>query len=221
MRYSIVFAALAAVLATPSWAEVQPGTFAGIPGRLLSRDEAALRDGGDVFIDMDASRRSLKVTVYDNDSELRRMRKAPKESYVVDAHNRVVDTTEAAFMPTAESRRIFGGMDRLTSKPAPFPEGNARVTEIRKVDDKFGPYMIMTDAVGSVEVYRNGERIGVAADRGYALHSNTRDFDQSRSWGCVIVRQGDNARIAESLIADAASAGGRARATQIVRVRGK
>jgi len=186
-------------------AEVDP--FAALGGVAIDATEAASIDGGDVFLDLDRARTRLKVTVVDNEYEARLGRIKPKEVYYVDAHNRLVDTIDAPFFVAGSSKDMWDGVQGLTTRPVPFPEGTWNITGVREVELeelKYGPYMIGTDAIGWVEVYSAGSRVTTAYDGGYAIHSNSNDFSSSQSYGCIVVRESDNRRIAASLKADRA-----------------
>jgi len=192
------------------------------PVILLSLEECGAIRGGDVRMVLNAARTRLRVDVVDNEYEARLGRIPPKEVYEIDVHNRVVDTKKAPFMPTAESRRKTGGQGDLTSKPAEFPSGNWLVTGVKARADKYGPYMISTGAVGEVDVYANGNGKGEAVyvgsykDVGYAIHSNTVPFEYSKTYGCLIARQTDLAKLAASLAKDREE---NAKAVQTIRVR--
>ncbi|HUX38280.1 MAG TPA: hypothetical protein VMV44_10305 [Rectinemataceae bacterium] len=184
-----------------------PGTVAPsvcLPGIDIEGVEAASIEGGDVFMSLNAARTRLTIKVYTNDDELRRLRPTPLKTFVVDAHNRIVDTTRAPFIPAANSKVPTGA--NLTSKPEAFPSGTCNITGVRATSDKYGPNMISTDAVGKVGVYADGASVGRYSDAGYALHSNVKDFERSRSNGCIVVRQTDNRAIASVLRADRADA---------------
>jgi hypothetical protein len=193
----------------------------GIP---LSLEECGKVVGGDVRMALNAERTRLTVNVIDNEYEARLGRIPPKEVYEIDVHNRVVDTIDAPFMPTAESRNLTQWAGDLTSKPDLFPEGNWLVTGARARNDKFGPYMIATGAVGQVEVYMQGADegkkiyLGTYKDVGYAIHANTIPFEYSKSYGCLVVRQADLARLAGTLIKDRQE---NANAVQTIRVRNR
>jgi hypothetical protein len=107
-------------------------------------------------------------------------------------------------MPTGgASRRIGTSVDGWKSTPVRFPSGASNIVAVKECDNEYGPYMIKTDAIGRVDVYRDdGTFYGKEYDTGYAIHSNVKDFSTSRSWGCVIVRQRDNERLARTLIVD-------------------
>lgn len=195
----------AGTLPTPSGAAASWAAFgAGLPGAAIEAEEAAAIHGGDVFMSLNENRTKLTVKVYINDEELLRLRPTPIATFEVPAHNRIVDTKEAPYY-SPQGGRVPEGAD-LTSRPSRFPGGTWRVTEVASVSGKFGPNMIRTDAVGSVEVFAGGKSVGTYSDVGYAIHSNTNDFRYSKSLGCVIVRQEDNARIAAVLNADRADA---------------
>jgi len=173
---------------------------AGLPGEPITAIEASAIVGGDVFMELNAERTRLKVKVYTNDDELRRLRPTPIKTFEVDAHNRIVETTKAPYMPAPGSPKANGS--NLTSKPAEFPSGCSNVTAVTKTDGKYGPNMISTDATGKVEVYANGQSVGTYNDVGYAIHSNANDFSASKSYGCIIVTKTANEAIACVLKAD-------------------
>ncbi|HUX41542.1 MAG TPA: hypothetical protein VMV83_10295 [Rectinemataceae bacterium] len=172
----------------------------GLPGAPLSAVEASSIAGGDVFMELNAERTRLRVKVYTNDDELRRLKPTPIKTFEVDAHNRIVETTKAPYMPAPGAAKANGS--NLTSKPAQFPSGTSNVSAITKTSGKYGPNMISTDAVGRVEVYAKGKSVGTYSDVGYAIHSNVNDFSVSRSNGCVIVSKTANSAIAGVLRAD-------------------
>jgi len=196
---------------------------AGLPGFfVLGMEECGLITGGDVRMVLNASRTRLTVNVIDNEYEARLGRIPPREVYELDVHNRVVRTNGAPFMPTPESRRELGGLSGLTTAPSAFPEGNWLVTSVKSRTDKFGPYMIGTGAIGQVDVYLQGSGEGSAAylgrymDIGYALHANTQPFEYSKSYGCLVLRQADLTRLAETLQRDRKENG---KAMQTIRVK--
>lgn len=196
-------AALSAATLAPMAPEALPGTglFSGnLPGQPISAVEASTIVGGDVFMELNAARTRLKVKIYTNDNELRRLRPTPIMTFEVDAHNRIVDTKNAPYMAAPGFPRANGS--NLTSRPAQFPSGTVNITAITKTSGKYGPNMISTDAVGKVEVYADGESVGTYNDVGYAIHSNTNDFSVSRTYGCVIVSKTANGAIAGVLRAD-------------------
>lgn len=180
--------------------------------------------GGDVRMVLNTSRTRLTVNVIDNEYEALLGRIPPKEVYEIDVHNRVVETTCAPFMPTGESRRQLGTTEGVMASAGFFPEGNWLVTGVKTRSDKYGPYMIGTGAVGEVDVYSQGlgegEKIylGRYKDLGYAIHSNTVPFEYSKSYGCLIVRQEDVARLADTLRRDKQE---NEKAVQTIRVRGR
>jgi len=174
----------------------------------LGVEECGRIRGGDVRMVLNTARTRLRVNVIDNEYEARLGRVPPKEVYEIDVHNRIVETRNAPFMPTAESRNQTRYISDLTSRPAQFPPGNWLVTGARVRTDKFGPYMISTRAVGEVEVYVKGSGegdsfyIGNYKDTGYAIHSNTVPFEYSKTYGCLVARQEDLARLAATLARD-------------------
>jgi len=194
----------AALVAEPPGASADADPFAGLPGRAITPAEARTIDGGDVYMTLNPERTKLTVKVYDNEYEASLGRLGPKESYTVDAHNRIQDTTSAPFMPAGQDSKTYAGVGGLTTRPGEFPEGCWNITNVREEKGKYGPNMISTDAVGRVQVYSGASKVAEANDRGYAIHSNTNSFDSSVSHGCVVVRQEDNNRIAKTLRDDAA-----------------
>jgi hypothetical protein len=118
----------------------------------------------------------------------------------------VADTTKAPFMPAAGDRDGSPLGAGLTTKPAPFPAGTWNITKVAPCSGSYGPNMIGTNAVGTVDVYANGVKVGSASDVGYAIHSNAKPFGSSQSYGCIVVKKEDNARLAEILEADRRSA---------------
>jgi len=127
-----------------------------------------------------------------------------KEVFEIEAHNRVQETTKAPFMPTKTSERQLPGAAGYTSRPEAFPGGSWAVGDVVERDDKYGPNWIRTNAVGHVEVYgKDGTRAGVYEDTGYAIHSNSgRAFNESSTWGCVLVKEEGNQRLAEAIRSD-------------------
>ncbi|MEI6387623.1 MAG: hypothetical protein WCQ50_13375 [Spirochaetota bacterium] len=191
----------------PSILGIDP--FEGLPGIEITQAEAASIDGGDVVMSLNALRTQMTVNVYTNDQELRRLNPQPLKVLVMDSHNRIVETTMASFMPAPGSAKpALDGP--FTSKPVSFPAGVWSVTGVKIATGsqaKYGPYIINTNAVGKVRVYdANGAFLGESSDVGYAIHSNTNDFAVSKSYGCVIIGQNDNAVLGNILRADAASA---------------
>ena len=180
--------------------------FAGLPGIVLTASEAASIRGGDVVVKLNAQRTKLQVDVYINDSELRRLNPNPIKTLVLDAHNRVADTTKAPFMPANGDRDGMPLGAGLTTKPAPFPAGTWNITTVKPCAGSYGPNMIGTNAVGKVDVYANGVKVGSANDVGYAIHSNAKPFESSKSYGCIVVKKEDNIKLADILDADRRSA---------------
>lgn len=176
-------------------------------GEPLDHDESAAVTGGDVRMSLNQDRTKLKVNVIDNEYEARLGRIPPKEVFEIDVHNRVVDTQKAPFMPADAAGRKLASSGSVTSKPSQFPEGYWSVTSVKPREDKYGPYMISTNAVGKVETYVNDGKgnynaSGVYKDTGYAVHSNTNSFDVSKSHGCLIIKQDDLSRVAGVLKKD-------------------
>jgi len=190
----------------------------------LDGEECASIVGGDVRMVLNPSRTKLTVNVIDNEYEARLGRIPPKEVYEIDVHNRIVETTSAPFMPTGESRRQLGTMEGVMASAGFFPEGNWLVTGVKARGDKYGPYMIGTGAVGEVDVYcqglAEGEKIylGRYKDNGYAIPSNTVPFEYSKSYGCLVARQEDVARLADTLRRDKQE---NEKAVQTIRIRSR
>jgi len=221
MKCLLVFAALLAAAVGGAWATgnapdpalwsaglpaggAAEDPFEGIVGLALGAEEAAALEGGDVYMSLNEERTRLRVDVYSNERDAG-MRSRPQESYEVDAHNRIVERRGAApFMPAPGASRA-GDPAGMTSTPVRFPEGVWQVGQVAARADSYGPNMIKTNAVGSVEVFdARGNPMGRRADIGYAIHSNAADFGTSRSYGCIVVRREDNARIARSIELDRA-----------------
>ncbi|MDA8409194.1 MAG: hypothetical protein M0001_02240 [Treponema sp.] len=177
---------------------------AGLPGRPISAIEASSIAGGDVFAELNADRTKMTVKVYTNNDELRRLRPTPIQSFQIDVHNRIVNGTTAPYMP-ADGYPVASGVG-LTTRPGPFPQGTWNITDIREIAGKYGPFMVMTDAVGNVEVFSNGISQGRFYDTGYALHSSAVDFAYSRTYGCLQNRRADSITFASVLLADRAEA---------------
>ncbi|HCX95644.1 MAG TPA: hypothetical protein DHU26_01365 [Spirochaetaceae bacterium] len=184
-----------------------PAFWAGIHGIPLDQDECAAIVGGDVRMSLNPDRTKLIVNVIDNEYEARLGRIPPKQVLELDVHNRIVNTTNAPFMPATRDGRELAAAVSTTTKPSPFPEGYWTITAIKPRDDKYGPYFISTNAIGRVEVYENDGAggqipIGIFKDLGYALHANTNPFNVSKSYGCLVLRQDDVATLARILEAD-------------------
>jgi hypothetical protein len=193
--------------------------FSSVPGRALSDLEARVIRGGDVVMKLSPDRTKLTVDVYINDEELKRLNPKPIKTVVMDAHNRVVDTTQAPFMPAGNARDALPVGAGLTSRPARFPAGTWNVTEVVERSGSYGPNLVRTDAVGRVDVYAGASRVGSAADVGYAIHSNDKDFGRSQSYGCIVIRKDDNAALADILAKDRTSARtGGSRRYQVINV---
>ncbi|TXT42564.1 MAG: hypothetical protein FD137_2094 [Spirochaetes bacterium] len=171
----------------------------------LSQSVCAGVLGGDVRMELDANGSRLKVSVIDNEYEARLNRYPPREVYEIPAHNRIVDTTDAPFMPTKASAAQTAWAEGLVSRPVLFPEGLWNITAVKPRADKYGPFMVSTNARGSVEVYMKVPEsvgklyIGTFADTGYGIHSNT---IHSKTFGCVVTKQEDLARLAKTLAED-------------------
>ncbi len=190
-------------------ASCAPALWSFVEGVPLSQNECAAVVGGDVRMSLNRNRTKLTVNVIDNEYEARLGRTPPKEVLEFDVHNRVVDTTQAPFMPATSDGRALAALAATTSKPSRFPEGYWSITAIKPRQDKYGPYMISTNAVGNVEVFVNDGAggytpVGMFSDLGYALHANTNPFDVSKSYGCLVLKQEDIAALANILKADKA-----------------
>lgn len=214
--FRILYLAFACALAYPLSAGVLPTVDAapasidtffggGLPGLPLSDLEESTITGGDVFMSLNASRTRLTVKVYTNNDELRRLRPTPLKTFEIDAHNRIMETTKAPYMPAKGDSKVPAGAN-LTTKPEAFPSGTWRITSVRKTSGDYGPNMISTNAVGRVKVYADGVSVGEYSDAGYAIHSNKKDFSVSKSYGCIVVREADNRELARVLREDSADA---------------
>ncbi|MCX7776330.1 MAG: L,D-transpeptidase [Rectinemataceae bacterium] len=173
----------------------------------LGWEACAAVTGGDVRMRLNPERNELVVNVIDNEYEARLGRIPPKEVLVFEVHNRVVATQSAPFYPASREGRMLASQGELGTRPAQFPEGYWSITTVRERNDRYGPYFIGTNAVGLVEVYRkadNGAMLfeGVYPDTGYALHANSKPFNVSKSYGCIILKQEDVAKLAQVLIRD-------------------
>ena len=199
MRSMLVCAAALMAAAVNASASGLGDPFAGLSGLPLGAEEAAQIAGGDVKMTLNAERNSLRVEVSAQKDRRTGHKKAGSErSYEIEAHNRVADTNKADYMPADGSD---GG--KLKTKPERFPEGSWKVTGVRERKDKYGPNIVDTDAVGEVEAFdASGASVGRRKDRGYAIHSNSRPFNESRSWGCIVVKEEDNRRLAGTLRRD-------------------
>ena len=119
-----------------------------------------------------------------------------------------MDTRRAPFIPTSESRKQTSWAGSLLSQPEVFPEGYWNISGVSERKDKFGPYMISTNAQGMVDVFMRESDdkqplyIGTYADTGYAIHANTNPFEYSKSYGCLVARQEDLERLAKTLKKD-------------------
>jgi len=158
---------------------------------------------------LNRDRTKLTVNVIDNEYEARLGRIPPKQVLELEVHNRVVNTTQAPFMPADAAGKALAASGSVTTKPSPFPEGYWSITAVKPCENKYGPYMISTNAVGKVETYLNdnagnAQSAGIYKDIGYAMHSNTIPFKSSKSYGCVILKQEDNATLANILKQDKA-----------------
>lgn len=177
-------------------------------GTPLDLESCAMIRGGDVRMVVNPERNKITVNVIDNEYEARLGRIPPKQVFQIDVHNRIVDTIKAPYMPTASAKKQLGDTSGFTSRPETFPEGNWLITNVQERTDKYGPYMIKTNAKGMVDVYVPGVEegrlnyIGRYPDTGYAIHSNTVPFEYSKSYGCFIVRQADAEKLASILEAD-------------------
>jgi hypothetical protein len=174
----------------------------GIP---LSEAEAGQYSGGDVRVDMDDSRTSVTVRVYDPSPDPRPWGARPDEIYTLPISARVQDTIYAPFFPTSASAFATRGLSGLTTRPVAFPEGIWKITGIREESGQYGPFFINTNAVGRVDVYQYGRFLGVYADVGYAGHSSGRGLDGLTN-GCFIMTKSDDLRLAKTLLADRALA---------------
>jgi len=208
MKAMLILAAAIVVAAANASASALGDPFAGVGGVAIGAEEAASLAGGDVTMTLNKERTKLKVKV-DYEEKSSAGKSKVSYSYEVDAHNRVADTQKADFMPAGGATpEALKGKGKLTSRPESFPAGTWDVTSVKKRGDKFGPNMIGTDAVGSVEVFdAKGRRQGRYRDWGYAIHSNKDGFSRSKSWGCIIVREADNERLAGEINRDRARGG--------------
>jgi len=184
-----------------------PACWPGIHGIPLDQDECAAIVGGDVRMSLNPDRTKLTVNVIDNEYEARLGRIPPKQVLELDVHNRIVNTTNAPFMPATRDGRELAAAVSATTKPSPFPEGYWSITAIEPRNDKYGPYLISTNAIGKVEVYKNDSvggqtPVGIFQDLGYTLHANTNPFNASKSYGCLVLKQEDVAMLARILEAD-------------------
>ncbi len=173
-----------------------------VDGIQLSDAEATQLVGGDVRMDLDDMRTRLTVRVTDNEYEARLGRIPPIELYTIDVHNRVADTIGAPFYPADRALNALRNAYSYSSKPEPFPAGAWNITTIKQRNDQYGPYMIGTDAVQLVNVYKDGKNLGEFWDTGYSLHANTKPMSQSVSYGCIVMSRDDDRRLAGSLAAD-------------------
>jgi hypothetical protein len=175
---------------------------------VLTADECEGIFGGDVRMFLNAARTNMTVKVLENDAEGRLGKIPPTEVYEIQVHNRLVDTINAPFLPTPETSRILGSIAGLTSKPNSFPVGTWNITSIAARDDQYGPYMIRTNATGTVDVFRsqsNGSGavyIGTYQDTGYGIHANTRPFETSQSYGCIVARKEDIVKLVNTINKD-------------------
>lgn len=181
--------------------------FSGFPGMRMSEREADSVFGGDVRMRLNGARNRLEVEIISNEYEARLGRIPPVARYEVDVHNRVADTNRAPFLPAASAWGMVDGYSGLSSRPAAFPSGYWEIGRITERTDAYGPFMISTNAVGTVEVYGSDGRggrtyLGTLPDTGYALHSNAKPFESSLSYGCLVLRQDDVSRIANDIMAD-------------------
>ncbi len=179
--------------------------FFTVDGIQLSDTEAELFTGGDVRVDMDDSRTSVTVRVYDPSPDPRPWGARPDEIFTLPITARIQDTVYAPFFPTSSSALATRGMYGLTTKPADFPAGIWKITGIREDSGPYGPYFINTNAVGIVGLYQNGRYMGMYADTGYAGHSNSRGLDALTN-GCFILTKVDDIRLARTLMDDRALA---------------
>lgn len=190
--------------------------------REVGSEEASQVRGGDVRMVLDAVREKLTVKVIKNEYEGRIGRIPPLEVYEIDVHNRIVNTNDAPFMPTAASRKALGDTGGFKASTSPFPEGLWQITSVKPRNDKYGPFMVMTEAVGTVRVYAPGGKegemlyLGDFNDTGYGIHSNTIPFEYSKTYGCIIAKQADLERLAKTLIKDRQE---NPRTVQTIRVR--
>lgn len=190
-------------------ASCAPALWSFVDGVPLSQNECATVVGGDVRMSLNRNRTKLTVNVIDNEYEARLGRIPPTEVLEFDVHNRIVDTTQAPFMPATSDGRALAASASATTRPSQFPDGYWSITAIKPRQDKYGPYMISTNAVGNVEVFVNDgaggyKPVGMYNDLGYALHANTNAFDVSKSYGCLVLKQEDIAALAAILKADKA-----------------
>ncbi len=204
MKVTLVLAAFLSIAAANASASGPGDPFAAVRGIPIGGMEAESIEGGDMFMRLNKERNKLEVHTEFPSKTASGLPTRVSFSYSMDAHNRVVNTKGADFMPAGgaipENLRDKGS---LASRPEGFPAGVWNVTAVKERKDKFGPYMISTDAVGVVEVFdAKGNSLGRYKDAGYAIHSNTNDFKTSQSWGCVILREEDNRRLAEALSRD-------------------
>ncbi len=208
---TIIAAAYAETGLAETSATLEDALFRGIPGVAMDDAELAGYLGGDVYMELSEKRNRIKVTVTSTDPEAKLGLIPKREVFYVDAHNRVVTTTAAApYFATAAEKKRLGNTSDMRSTPEPFPVGAWNITSVGIRSDEYGPNIIRTDAVGKVNVYDTTGKdfYGRYDDTGYAIHSNVKPFSESKSWGCVIVRQADNERIAQAIREDR-QAGGR------------
>lgn len=160
--------------------------------------------GGDVRITLNEARTEITVRVTDTEYEARLGRLPPLETYKIPVSNTVVNTTRAPFYPAEEFD--YGNYPRssYTTKPVVFPAGAWDVTDVSPRSGSYGPYMIKTNAVGTVDVYRDGRWICKTNDIGYALHGTTKPVEVAKSYGCIVMTRDDVERLGNTLLADRA-----------------
>jgi len=183
--------------------------FADIDCPVIAFAEAEALDGGDVFITLNQQRNKLTVYATDNRYAAGGRVDTLKQAYTVEAHNNIAKTVSAPFCPTEKSKRELANMENVTTVPGPFPAGTWEITGTYPPSNpKYGPNMIMTNAVGRVDVVKTDDKrnvivnYGMHEDKDYAIHSNTEPMSSSKSYGCIVVSQEDNAKITKTIKTD-------------------
>lgn len=195
-------------MAQPAPAPADDDPFAGIDCPVIAFAEAEALDGGDVFITLNQQRNQLTVYATDNRYTAGGRVDTLKQAYTVEAHNNVAKTTAAPFYPTAKSSKELAKHGELKTIPDSFPAGTWNITSVKTSTGNYGPNMIMTDAVGKVDVVKIDKNKNVVAaygkheDTAYAIHSNIIPMSESKSYGCIVVSQENNKKLAQTIKAD-------------------
>lgn len=200
-RMPIALLALAALVAAPSLQAQAPAPAFAIGGRLLAWAEASAIYGGETYISVDSGRTRAVVSSVPRDKY--GMDYSRASSYTVEVHNKVTEKIQPG--------------DGDFYQPDSFPVGDAYM-DVGTIKDQYrrdrygssSGEWIRTDATRTVVAYPKGSdgkpdksQPYTRSDGGYFFHANNAaSFEESKSAGCLIARQGCLDRIISTLKTD-------------------